>query len=50
MTDKNSWKSLRTHAPLLSYSLLFQNVQQRELLADILSLGLELDFILAQAS
>ena len=50
MTDKNSWKSLRTHAPLLSYSLLFQNVQQRELLADILSLGLEFDFILAQAS
>ena len=50
MTDKNSWKSLRTHAPLLSYSLLFQNVQQRELLADILSLGLEFDFILSQAS
>ena len=50
MTDKNSWKSLRTHAPLLSYSLLFQNVQQRQLLADILSLGLEFDFILAQAS
>ena len=50
MTDKNSWNSLRSNAPLLSYSLLFQNVQQRELLADILSLGLEFDFIIAQAS
>jgi hypothetical protein len=50
MSDQNSWKSLRINAPLLSYSLLFQNVQQRELLADILSLGLEFDFILAQAS
>ncbi len=50
MTDKNSWKSLRENAPLLSYSLLFQNLQQREVLADILSLGLEFDFILAQAS
>ena len=50
MTDKNSWKSLRSNAPLLSYSLLFQNVEQRQLLADILSLGLEFDFILAQAS
>ena len=50
MKDNDIWKSLRTNAPILSYSLLFQNCRQRELLANILSLGLEFDFILAQAS
>jgi len=50
MTDQNSWKSLRQNAPLLSYSLLFQSPGDRDIMADILSLGLEFDFILSQAS
>lgn len=50
MTLHNSWKTLRENAPLLSYSLLFQPPKDRECLADLLSLGLEFDFILAQAS
>jgi hypothetical protein len=50
MTDKNSWKHLRQNAPLLSYSLLFQPPGERGIMADILSLGLEFDFILSQAS
>ena len=50
MTVQNSWKSLRENAPLLSYSLLFQPPKDRACLADLLSLGLEVDFILAQAS
>ena len=50
MTVQNSWKSLRETAPLLSYSLLFQAPKDRACLADIFLLGLEFDFILAQAS
>ena len=50
MTEQNSWKSLRQNAPLLSYSLLFQSPGERDIMADILSLGLEFDFILSQAS
>ncbi|MGC6473656.1 MAG: hypothetical protein ACON5P_03350 [Candidatus Puniceispirillaceae bacterium] len=50
MTQHNSWKTLRENAPLLSYSLLFQPPKDRECLADLLLLGLEFDFILAQAS
>ena len=50
MTEQNSWKFLRQNAPLLSYSLLFQSPGEREIMADILSLGLEFDFILSQAS
>ena len=50
MTAQNSWKTLRQNAPLLSYSLLFQPPKDRACLADLFSLGLEFDFILAQAS
>ena len=50
MTAQNSWKTLRQNAPLLSYSLLFQPPKDRAWLADLFSLGLEFDFILAQAS
>jgi len=50
MTEQNSWKSLRQNALLLSYSLLFQSPGERDIMADILSLGLEFDFIISQAS
>ena len=50
MTAQNSWKTLRQNAPLLSYSLLFQPPKDKACLADLFSLGLEFDFILAQAS
>ena len=50
MTAQNSWKTLRQNAPLLSYSLLFQPPKDRACLADLFSLGMEFDFILAQAS
>lgn len=54
VTDKSkineSWAELRASSPLFSYSLMFQRKSERNLFADILLFGMELDHITAHAS